>query len=106
MRLSELRLCRRWPARIHEQLALPLVQPAEQMERYRREGTLGPRAVLLYSFEAATHEEAQAIHSLRMGWGPYRPEGEPKPCPTCGAFYYPEGSGECWRCLSLGLPAV
>lgn len=64
----------------------------------RRRGLLGGKAQLLYSFEAATYEEAQALHNLRMGWGPYRPLGEPAPCPSCGAFYYPEGSGECWRC--------
>ena len=72
----------------------------EQMEASRRRGVLGPRSSLLYSFEAGTHEEAQAIHSLRMGWRPYRPEGEPEPCPTCNAFYYPQGSAECWLCRS------
>ena len=55
---------------------------------------------LLFEFEAATSEEASAIYTLRMGWGAYRPMGEAAPCPDCGAWYYPEGSGECWRCES------
>ena len=53
---------------------------------------------LLYEFEADTPEEAHAIHNLRQGWRPYKPEGKPKKCPKCEAIYYPEGSGICWRC--------
>ena len=52
----------------------------------------------LYEFEAATYEEAASIHSLRMGWGPYTPMGEPRACEQCGAWYYPSGSSHCWRC--------
>lgn len=52
----------------------------------------------LYEFEAATGEEASAIHNLRMGFGPYTPIGEPAPCPRCSAWFYPAGSGQCWRC--------
>lgn len=52
----------------------------------------------LYTFEAATGEEAAAIYSLRMGFGPHTPVGSPQPCPKCGAWFYPQGSGECWRC--------
>ena len=69
---------------------------AEQLKK----GLLSPDAQLLYRFEAATPEEAYAIHSLRMGWGPYVPVGEPAQCPQCGAWFYPEGSNECWRCNS------
>ena len=54
--------------------------------------------VLLWRIEAATWEEASAIHHLRMGWEPYRPMGESSPCPKCGAAFYPQGSGQCWRC--------
>jgi hypothetical protein len=54
--------------------------------------------VLLWRIEAATPEEALAIHHLRLGFEPYKPMGEPAPCPKCGAIFYPEGSGECWRC--------
>jgi hypothetical protein len=53
---------------------------------------------LLYEFEADTPEEAHAIHNLRQGWEPYKPEGEPEKCPKCNAIYYPESSGICWRC--------
>jgi hypothetical protein len=54
--------------------------------------------VLLWRIEAATWEEASAIHHLRMGWEPYKPMGEPSSCPRCGSIFYSEGSGECWRC--------
>ncbi len=53
---------------------------------------------LLYSFEAATWEEACAIYHLRQGWEPYRPEGPVEECPKCSAKFYPKGSGQCWRC--------
>jgi hypothetical protein len=52
----------------------------------------------LFEIEAATGEEASAIYSLRMGFGPYNPMGEPDNCPNCNSWYYPQGSGECWQC--------
>ncbi|MBI2381191.1 MAG: hypothetical protein HYV16_10595 [Gammaproteobacteria bacterium] len=58
----------------------------------------GDCEIRLYTFEANTHEEAMAIYYLRQGWAPYKPEGNAEPCPECGAMYYPQGSGECWRC--------
>jgi hypothetical protein len=62
-------------------------------------GTLLPDCeFVLYKIEAETYEEVAAIHHLRMGWEPYKPAGEPKPRPKCGSFYYPEGSGDCWKC--------
>lgn len=51
-----------------------------------------------FKFEANSWEEAMAIYHLRQGWEPYKPNGNPAPCPSCGAVYYPEGSGQCWRC--------
>ncbi len=69
------------------------------VEESRSKGLLSENARLLYRFTAATHEEAQSIHSLRMGWGPYQPHGDPSKCPVCDAWYYAEGSGECWQCL-------
>jgi hypothetical protein len=54
--------------------------------------------IRLYTFEAASLEEAMSIYHLRQGWVPYKPEGKAEPCPNCGAMYYPKGSGECWRC--------
>ena len=53
---------------------------------------------MLWEFDAATHEEAMSLHFLRLGWAPYRPEGDPSACPACGSLYYPQGSGECWKC--------
>ena len=71
--------------------------PSEQMEKWRTNPAM--RLVKkLYEIEAATGEEASAIHYLRMGFGPYKPAGEPEPCPKCGAWFYPQGSGQCWRC--------
>jgi hypothetical protein len=52
----------------------------------------------LFEVHASTWEEAMSIYHLRMGWEPYVPGGEPEPCPRCEAFFYPDGSGECWRC--------
>lgn len=69
-----------------------------QIEESRSKGLLGQDARLLYKIEAATWEEANAIHHIRMGWETYKPEREPAQCPRCEAWYYPRGSGECWRC--------
>jgi hypothetical protein len=52
----------------------------------------------LFEIEADTGEEASSIYNLRMGFGPYKPMGEPERCPKCGAWFYPKGSGTCWRC--------
>lgn len=58
-----------------------------------------PDAVKLWDIFAASPEEAQAIHCMRMGWHPYNPMGETKQCSKgCGAHYYPEGSGICPVC--------
>ncbi|HME89834.1 MAG TPA: hypothetical protein VKE49_00310, partial [Myxococcaceae bacterium] len=67
---------------------------AEEIPDMREKRLLGASAQLLYRFEAATYEEAQAIHHLRMGWEPYNPLGDASPCPKCGAMYYAEGSRE------------
>ena len=53
---------------------------------------------LLFIIEACNWEEAMAIYNLRLGYNPYKPQGESAPCPRCGANYYPEGSGQCWKC--------
>jgi hypothetical protein len=53
---------------------------------------------MLYAIDAESPEEASAIHNLRMGWGPYKPMGEPAPCSVCGSMYYPQGSAWCWKC--------
>jgi hypothetical protein len=59
---------------------------------------MGAPAELLWEFEAATYEEAMSIHFVRLGWAPYRPNGESSQCPTCASLYYPDGSGQCWKC--------
>jgi hypothetical protein len=71
---------------------------------YSREDLAGPGESIefLFDIEAATGEEAAAICNLRMGFGPYEPIGEPKRCPTCVYWYYPDGSGECWLCGKIG----
>ena len=52
----------------------------------------------LYTITAATFEEAMAVHHLRQGWEPYQPTGQPGHCSRCQSIFYPEGSGECWKC--------
>jgi hypothetical protein len=64
----------------------------------RHDGQLRETAALQYEFVAETWEEAMAVHCLRQGWAPYLPQGEASACPRCTANYYPEGSGDCWRC--------
>ena len=74
---------------------------AENALEYRQNGLIPQDAVMEYAIEAETSEEANAIHNLRQGWGAYNPMGEPQPCPKCSAWFYPEGSGECWRCGTI-----
>jgi hypothetical protein len=75
----------------------------ETAEREMRgKGLLPEAAELLWELTADTPEEASAIHYLRMGFGPFQPQGESSPCPRCGAVFYPEGSGCCWRCGKIG----
>jgi hypothetical protein len=68
----------------------------------RDNGQLSDDAKLLYEIVTETYEEAMAIHYLRQGWAPYVPMGEAAPCPKCTTPYYPEGSGDCWRCGNMG----
>jgi hypothetical protein len=70
----------------------------ESLEDLRTKGLLSPNAQFLYRIEAHSQEEAMAIHHLRMGWEPYVPVGESQACPKCGAQFYPESSGQCWKC--------
>lgn len=53
---------------------------------------------VFWKIETNTWEEAMSIHYLRLGFAPYKPMGKAKPCPNCGAIFYPDGSGECWSC--------
>lgn len=78
------------------------ISTATGIAKQQASGILKADAELLYRFEAATWEEAMAIHHLRQGWEPYIPSGESKSCPKCGSIFYPEGSGQCWRCGEIG----
>ena len=66
--------------------------------RLRESGLLPGDSTMLYAINAESPEEASAIHHLRMGWEPFKPLGDAAPCPSCGAMYYPKGSGWCWKC--------
>lgn len=72
--------------------------PASWIAEQRSKGLLGRSAEHLYTIEANTWEEAMAVHHLRMGFEPYRPQGEPLSCTKCGALVYAQGSSQCWRC--------
>jgi len=75
-----------------------LFASADSIAEQRAKGLIGSDAKLLYFIEADTWEEACAIHYLRAGFGPYKPVGAPEVCPNCGSWFYPEGSGQCWKC--------
>ncbi len=78
------------------------VGTTEQIAEYRCRDLLGDNPKLLYEIQAATWEEAMAVHHIRMGWEPYRPVGEAAPCPNgCGALFYPKGTGWCRNCGSI-----
>ena len=64
----------------------------------RAKGLIAPDAEFLWSIEADTPEEAMSVYHLRMGFEPFVPSGDPEPCPKCGAWFYPDGSGYCWHC--------
>ncbi len=71
---------------------------ATDVERLRATGAISSTARRLHVIEADTFEEAAAVHAIKMGWGAYNP-GPSAPCPQgCGAFVYPECSGECPNC--------
>jgi hypothetical protein len=74
----------------------------QNVQANRDNGQLSDDARLLYEIVTETYEEAMAIHYLRQGWAPYVPMGEAAPCPQCTTPYYPEGSGDCWRCGNMG----
>ena len=56
--------------------------PVESIQEQRAIGLLPEDARLLHRVEADTLEEAMAVHYIKMGWGPYVPEGEPEECPS------------------------
>ena len=77
--------------------------PADRVDYLRAERTIADNAVLLHEIIASTGEDAMAQHHEKMGWEPYRPQGDSVPCPNdCGENYYPEGYGDCPRCGHIG----
>jgi hypothetical protein len=70
----------------------------ENIPDLRQRGLIKPDAKFLHRIEADTFEEALAVHYLRRGME-FQPTGKPAKCPNdCGAYFYPEGSGECPNC--------
>jgi hypothetical protein len=70
----------------------------ENIEESRKKGLL-KNMLLKNSFVAYSYEEAMSIYHLRMGYEPYKPNGEAVLCPNnCGSYYYPLGSSECPNC--------
>jgi len=64
-----------------------------------QQGAIEKDAVFVSRIDADTMEEALAVQDLRLGRKPFEPNGEPKKCPNgCGAYYYPDGSGQCPNC--------
>lgn len=70
------------------------------VEKLKSNGLIPSDAILEYAIEALTSEEASAIHHLRQGFEPYVPMGKAGSCPKCESIFYPESSGDCWRCVS------
>ena len=59
--------------------------PVERAQRL-----LSADARFLFRVDADTFEEALAVFNIKMGWGPYKLEGEPQICPRgCGMIFYP-----------------
>lgn len=80
-----------------------LFAPAERCVELVWQGLLPEDAVLLYEISARTGEGAMTLHHEQMGFEPYKPAGEPQPCPNhCGGRYYPEGYGDCPNCGHVG----
>ena len=101
--LAKIRSEEKWHARLYEcwedpnDGSISLLRYGDA-ELHKAKALLSARAKLLYTFPAATGEEASAIHYLRQGFGGYTPIGDVGECPTCSSAYYPMGSGDCWRC--------
>ena len=80
-----------------------LFAPHDRIAEFTSSGQLQQTATLLHEFVARTGEEAMARHHGLMKWEPYKPTGDPMPCPNaCGADYYPDGYGDCPNCGHIG----
>ncbi|WP_346187475.1 hypothetical protein [Rubritalea halochordaticola] len=72
---------------------------ADSVDEQVKKGLLSSDHKKLWDIYAVTPAEASAIHALRMGCPPYKPEGNAKLCPNaCGSHYYPSSSGVCPIC--------
>ena len=77
--------------------------PIHRIGPLKADGTIAANAVLLHELVAATGEDAMAQHHEKMGWEPYKPQGNPAPCPNdCGGNYFPAGYGDCPNCGHIG----
>ena len=77
--------------------------PVARIDQLRADGSIADDDVLLHEITAATGEDAMIQHHKRMKWEPYRPLGDPKPCPNnCGELYYPLGYADCPNCGHIG----
>jgi hypothetical protein len=72
---------------------------ANNIKEQKQRGLISKSATLLHVIEADTWEEACAVHHIKSGFEPYKPEGKSAKCPNnCGSIYYPNGSAECPKC--------
>ncbi len=77
--------------------------PASRIDALRADGTILATDSLMHELVASTGEDAMAQHHKKMGWEPYKPMGQPAPCPNnCGEQYYPLGYGDCPNCGHIG----
>lgn len=77
--------------------------PASRIEALRADGMISSKDSMLHELVASTGEDAMTQHHEKMGWEPYRPQGNPAPCPNgCGGHYYPLGYGDCPNCGHIG----
>ena len=77
--------------------------PSSRIDALRENGTISATDSLLHELVVSTGEDAMTQHHRKMGWEPYRPQGNSAPCPNdCGGQYYPLGYGDCPNCGHIG----
>ena len=76
-----------------------ILAESSDIKKEKESGLMHKDAFLLHEIIASNQEEAMSIINLRLGYGPYKPQGKPELCPKgCGSYFYPEGSGQCAYC--------
>ncbi|WP_028886195.1 hypothetical protein [Teredinibacter turnerae] len=74
----------------------------QQIQNLKDQNLFDGEMKLLHVVYADTPEEAMAVHHIKMGWEPFRPNGEAALCPNgCGSQFYPKDSGQCPSCGSV-----